>query len=616
MNIKELKNATILFAGDSGDGMQLTGNQFSQTVAFFGNDLNTLPDFPAEIRAPLGTISGVSGFQIHFGSEEINSPGDFCDVLVAMNAAALKKNLDKVKKSGIIIVNSSGFDRKNLGLAGYEENPIEFIKEDFIVYEIDITKNTIEALKGTSLSQKEKDRSKNMFALGFIYWLFSKDLNHTKNYIEEYFAKKPEVKDANLEVLKAGYQYGEIAEIFTERYIVEKAQMLKGTYRSISGNEAVVLGVLAASQKADLDLFYGGYPITPASEILHYLAQYKPLGVKTFQVEDEIAAMTSVVGASFAGDVAVTATSGPGMALKTEGLGLGFMLELPMLVINVQRGGPSTGLPTKTEQSDLFQAVYGRNGEAPIPVIAPKSPSDCFNAGFEAIKIALEYTTPVILLSDGYIANGTEPWLIPSYDDLPTIKSPYVLESNNEPYFPYQREENLSRKIAVPGAKGKEHVVGGLEKKEVIGSVSYDAENHQKMVEIRAEKFQNVANSYQSISLDQGKENAEVLLLSWGSSYGSIRDAVKRLLEQNFSVAHIQLRNLAPLPNDLGELLKSFKKIIIPEINNGQLIHIIQDAYQIKCIPFNKIKGTPFLSSEIEDFVKCILLDEKSDGNK
>lgn len=604
MNIKELKDATILFAGDSGDGMQLTGNQFSQTVAFFGNDLNTLPDFPAEIRAPSGTISGVSGFQIHFGSKEINSPGDECDVLVAMNAAALKKNLNKVKKSGIIITNISGFDRKNLALAGYEENPIEILKNDFTIYEVDITKNTIEALKDTSLSQKEKDRSKNMFALGFIYWLFSKDLEHTKNYIEEYFAKKPEVKEANLAVLKAGYQYGEIAEIFTERFKVEKADMPNGLYRSISGNEAVVLGVLAASQKANLDLFYAGYPITPASEILHYLAQYKPIGVKTFQAEDEIAAMTSVIGASFAGDLAVTASSGPGMALKTEGLGLGFMLELPMLIVNVQRGGPSTGLPTKTEQADLLQAIYGRNGEAPIPVIAPKSPSDCFKAAYEAVKIALEYTTPVILLSDGYIANGTEPWLIPDYEKLEDIKSPYITKEDGEMYYPYQREANLSRKIAIPGVKSKEHIVGGLEKKEITGNVSYDPENHQKMVKIRAEKFQNVANIYAPIELDQGQEGAEVLLISWGSSYGSIRDAVKNLLEQNISVAHLQLRNLAPLPKDLGEKLRAFNKIIIPEINNGQLIHLIQDAYQIQCIPFNKIQGTPFLSSEIEVFVK------------
>ena len=585
MNIKELKNVVILFAGDSGDGIQLTGNQFSETVAFFGNDLNTLPDFPAEIRAPSGTIAGVSGFQIHFGSQEINSPGDACDVLIAMNAAALKKNLNKVKKAGIIVCNSSGFDRKNLGLAGYEASPIEDLSKDFTIYEIDITKNTIEALKETSLSQKEKDRSKNMFALGFIYWLFSKDLEHTKEHIIQYFAKKPEIRDANLEVLKAGYKYGEIAEVFTERFSVEKADMPQGTYRSISGNEAVVLGLLSATRKADLDLFYGGYPITPASDILHYLAKYKPLGVKTFQAEDEIAAMTSVIGASFAGDLGVTATSGPGMALKTEGLGLGFMLELPMVIINVQRGGPSTGLPTKTEQSDLLQAVYGRNGEAPIPVIAPQSPSDCFMAAFEVIKIALEYTTPVILLSDGYIANGTEPWLITNFENLPNIISPFIKSNDDLEYLPYQREENLSRKIAVPGVKGKENVIGGLEKQDITGNVSYDPDNHQKMVKIRAKKFQNIRDSYAPLKLDQGEMNSDILLLSWGSSYGSIRDAVKNLLQEKISVAHLQLRNLAPLPKDLEEILKSFKKIIIPEINNGQLIRIIQDEYQIKCIP-------------------------------
>lgn len=603
MNIKELKDVTILFAGDSGDGMQFTGSQFSQTVAFFGNDLSTLPDFPAEIRAPSGTIAGVSGFQIHFGSREINSPGDSCDVLVAMNAAALKKNLHKVKQGGILIINSAGFDRKNLALADYEQNPIESLRERFTIHEIDITKNTLEALKETSLSQKEKDRSKNMFALGFIYWLFSKDVKHTEDYIEKHFSKNSEIKKANIEVLKAGYKYGEIAEVFTERFAVEKAEMQEGIYRSISGNEAVVLGVLSAAQKAGLELFYGGYPITPASDILHYLSKYKPLGVKTFQAEDEIAAMTAVIGAAFAGDLGITATSGPGMALKTEGLGLAFMLELPMVVVNVQRGGPSTGLPTKTEQADLLQAVYGRNGEAPIPVIAAKSPSDCFAAAFQAVKIALEHTTPVILLSDGYLGNGTEPWLIPDFESLPDIRSPYIKEADEEAYQPYAREENLSRRIAVPGVAGKEHVVGGLEKQDITGHVSYDSANHQKMVKLRAEKFENISASYPPLSIDQGGDTGEILLLSWGSSYGSIRDAVKNLLEQNVSVSHLQLRNLAPFPKDLGEVLGRFKKIIIPEINNGQLIKLIQDKYQVKCIPFNKIQGTPFLSAEIEQFV-------------
>ena len=603
MNIKELKDVTILFAGDSGDGMQFTGSQFSQTVAFFGNDLSTLPDFPAEIRAPSGTIAGVSGFQIHFGSREINSPGDSCDVLVAMNAAALKKNLHKVKQGGILIINSAGFDRKNLALADYERNPIESLRERFTIHEIDITKNTLEALKETSLSQKEKDRSKNMFALGFIYWLFSKDVKHTEDYIEKHFSKNSEIKKANIEVLKAGYKYGEIAEVFTERFAVEKAEMQEGIYRSISGNEAVVLGVLSAAQKAGLELFYGGYPITPASDILHYLSKYKPLGVKTFQAEDEIAAMTAVIGAAFAGDLGITATSGPGMALKTEGLGLAFMLELPMVVVNVQRGGPSTGLPTKTEQADLLQAVYGRNGEAPIPVIAAKSPSDCFAAAFQAVKIALEHTTPVILLSDGYLGNGTEPWLIPDFQSLPDIRSPYIKEADDAAYQPYAREENLSRRIAVPGVAGKEHVVGGLEKQDITGHVSYDSANHQKMVKLRAKKFENISASYPPLSIDQGGETGEILLLSWGSSYGSIRDAVKNLLEQNVSVSHLQLRNLAPFPKDLGEVLGRFKKIIIPEINNGQLIKLIQDKYQVKCIPFNKIQGTPFLSAEIEQFV-------------
>lgn len=603
MITKELKDAVILFAGDSGDGMQLTGNQFTQTAAIFGNDINTFPDFPAEIRAPSGTVAGVSGYQVHFGSKEINSPGDLCDVLVAMNAAALKKHIDKVKKSGIIIVNTAGFDHKNLRLAHYEDSPIEGLKNIFTIYEIDITKNTVEALQGTSLSQKDKDRAKNMFALGFIYWLFSKDISYSQKYIQHKFSKNSEIRDANLLVLNAGYQYGEIAEIFTERFVVEKAEMAPGVYRNISGNEAIVLGFLSAAEKSGLELYYGGYPITPASDILHHLSKYKPMGVKTFQAEDEIAAMTSVIGASFAGDLAITATSGPGMALKIEALGLGFMLELPMVVVNVQRGGPSTGLPTKTEQADLMQAIYGRNGEAPLPVIAPKSPSDCFYAAFEAAKIALEFTTPVILLSDGYIANGSEPWLIPNFEDLPNIQSPFVKQADDLEYLPYQREENLSRKIAVPGTFGKEHVIGGLEKQEVTGNVSYDNENHQKMVKVRAEKFNNVSKTYEALQFDQGNDDAEILLLSWGSTYGSIRDAMKELLEKGISVAHLQLRNMNPFPEDLGAVLKNFNKIIIPEINNGQLIRLIQDRYQTKCIPFNKIKGTPFLSTEIVDFV-------------
>lgn len=605
MKKTELKEASILFSGDSGDGIQLTGNQFGHTSAIFGNDINTFPDFPAEIRAPSGTIAGVSGYQIHFGSIEINSPGDYCDVLVVMNSAALKKNLDKLKKGGIIIANTSGFGTKDLRLSHYEQNPLPDLKEQYSVYEIDITQQTMEVLKETSLSLKEKNRAKNMFALGFIYWLFSRGMDYTSSFIEKQFAHKPEIKNANLSVLKAGYKYGEIAEIFSERFNVAKAEMPPGIYRNISGNEAVVLGFLAAAQKIGLDIFFGGYPITPASDVLQYFAKYKPYGVKTFQAEDEISAMTAVVGASFAGDIAITATSGPGMSLKTEAMGLGFILELPMVILNVQRGGPSTGLPTKTEQSDLLQAMYGRHGEAPLPVIAAQSPSDCFYAAYEAVKIALEYTTPVVLLSDGYIANGAEPWLIPNFDDLPNINSPYIKNESEEEYIPYQREVNLSRKIAIPGVKGKEHVVGGLEKKENKGTVSYSGHNHEKMVHVRAQKIDNISDSYSDLKLDQGTFDSDILIVSWGSTYGSIKDALREF-NQDLSVAHIHLRNINPFPKELGDILRRFDKIIIPEMNNGQLIKLIQDKYQIQCIPFNKIQGTPFLTSEIRDFIKKI----------
>lgn len=603
MKSKGLIEATILFAGDSGDGMQLTGSQFTQTAALFGNDVNTLPDFPSEIRAPLGTTAGVSGFQVHFGSIEINSPGDACDVLVCMNAAALKKSLDKIKPKGIIIANTAGFDAKNLRLAQYNHNPLESLKSDFEVFEIDISKQTLEALRDFKMSQKEKDRTKNMFALGFVYWLFSKDLENTKTFLNKKFFNKQVILQSNLNVLQAGYQYGEIAEIFTERYTVEKARMDAGLYRNITGNEALVLGVLAAATKAQLPIYYAGYPITPASDILHYFSKYKRIGVKTFQAEDEIAAITSLVGASFGGHLAITASSGPGIALKTEGIGLGFMLELPMIIVNVQRGGPSTGLPTKTEQSDLMQAIYGRNGEAPLPVFAAKSPVDCFYTAYEACQTALEFSTPVILLSDGYIANGSEPWKVPDFKKLPSIEHQFISESDDEAYLPYKRNHNLARKIALPGVKGKEHVIGGLEKQEETGNVSYDAENHQKMVHLRSEKVKLTAKLHHKSVLDQGEIGAKYLILSWGSTYGSIRDAMKVLLNNGVSIAHCHIRNINPLPKDLGEMISGSQKVIIPEINDGQLIRIIQDRYTVQAIAFQKIKGTPFMSSEIIDFI-------------
>ncbi len=599
-----LKEATILFAGDSGDGMQLTGNQFSQTSALEGNDISTFPDFPAEIRAPQGTLSGVSGFQLHFSSENIYSPGDSCDVLVAMNAAAYEKNISKLKKNGILIANTSGFDAKNLRLAHLEYNPLEQPHDDFKLYAIDLTKNTIEALKEVEISRKAKERSKNMYALGFVYWLCNKELDYTIDYLKKKFGEDSDIYKANQIALQEGYNYGEITDTFTERYEVERADFPKGEYRSISGNGAVVLGLLAASVKANKDLFFGGYPITPASDILQYLSRYKKYGVKTFQAEDEIAAVTAAIGASFGGDIGITATSGPGMALKTEGMGLAFMLELPLVIINVQRGGPSTGLPTKTEQSDLMQAMYARNGEAPIPIIAAQSPADAFMSAFRSVKMALEHNTPVILLSDGYIANGSEPWQIPSMDSLPEIKIP---EPFSEPYLPYERNENEVRALAYPGTPENEHVIGGLEKQNLTGEVSYDSENHQFMVESRARKVQKIADFYPKLQFENTSESQKVLILSWGSTYGSVKSALKKLEEEGKSVSYISLGSIFPFPKELGAIMAKFDTIFIPELNSGQLYKLIQQEYQVNCVSFNKVKGIPFTAEEIiEELLKYI----------
>ncbi|MDO5655584.1 MAG: 2-oxoacid:acceptor oxidoreductase subunit alpha [Flavobacteriaceae bacterium] len=599
MTEKELKQAVILFAGDSGDGMQFTGSQFTSTSAQLGNDISTFPDFPAEIRAPSGTTAGVSGFQLHFGSVKISSPGDQCDVLVAMNAAALKKNFDQLKPHGILIANTAGFDAKNLQLAHCElENPLDAAREKFTVYEFDITGLTKEALKDAALSMKEKDRTKNMFALGFVYWLFTRPLDFTIAYLEETFKSQPHIVDANVRVLKAGYNYGEITGIFTERFVVKSAPMEKGVYRNITGNHAVALGAIAAAQQAGLDLFYAGYPITPASDILHFLAKYKHMNVKTFQAEDEIAAIAAVIGASYAGDLAITATSGPGMALKTEGLGLAMMLEIPTLVINVQRGGPSTGLPTKTEQADLLQAIYGRNGEAPIPVLAAKSPKDCFQMTFMACKIAVEHMTPVILLSDGYLANGSEPWKFPKTTELESID---MLEPSmiKEEFQPYQRNADYVRGWAVPGMPGLEHRVGGLEKKDITGDVNYEPNNHELMVKQRAAKVEQIQNYIPDAQLERGDENAELLIIGWGSTYGSIQAAMTPLLEEGRSVAHLQLQYLNPFPKNLKDLLKNHSRFLVPEINQGQLIKVLRDKFLIDAKPLNKTKGTPFTAPEI-----------------
>lgn len=610
MEDKVLKKVTIHFAGDSGDGIQLAGSQFTNTTARFGNDLSTFPDFPAEIRAPIGTVAGVSGFQIHFGSVEIDTPGGEPDVLIAMNAAAFSKNFRNLKKGGTVIANESGFDKRNLRLAGLDEtiNPLDTIPEgDYQVHRIDITKINREALKGFDLGLKEKDRSKNMFALGFVYWLYHREPEATVEFLEGKFAKHPEVKEANILALKSGYHYGETVEAIT-RYQVEKANLASGTYRNIVGNQAIVLGLITAIKKANLEAFFAGYPITPASDILHFLSRHKNLGVKTFQAEDEIAAITAAIGASFAGSLGITATSGPGMALKGEAMGLAFMLEIPLVIVNVQRGGPSTGLPTKTEQADLMQAIYGRNGEAPIPVIAASSPSDCFDTAFEAVKIAVEHMTPIILLSDGYIANGAEPWKFPKSEIYPSIKPQYV-EDKDKPYLPYERDERGVRKWALPGEEGLEHRLGGLEKEENTGNVSYDPENHEKMIKIRANKVKQIANSYGPLELIQGDPKSKVLVLGWGSTLGSIKVAVRWAREKGMKVSQLHLKHLFPFHNDLREVLNSYDSIIVPELNNGQLSQLIQSEFNLPVIPLNKIQGLPFKATEIFDKINSVYHD-------
>ena len=596
---------TILFAGDSGDGIQLTGSQFTNTSALFGNDISTFPNYPAEIRAPQGTIAGVSGFQLNFGSIEIFTPGDRSDVLVVMNAAALKANLDKLKIGGTIIANLAGFDKKNLKLAGYldQRNPLEDNSlGKYRVIEIDITKLTREALKDSDLGIKEKDRSKNMFVLGFLYWMYNRELATTEKFLNEKFAKKPELIESNIAVLKAGYHYGDTSETFTTRYEVKPAPMPKGTYRNMMGNQAIAIGLIAAAQKADLPLFYGSYPITPASDILHELSKHKNFNVRSFQAEDEIAAVTSAIGASFAGNIGVTASSGPGIALKGEALGLACILELPLVVVNVQRGGPSTGLPTKTEQADLLQALYGRNGEAPIPIIAASSPKDCFEVAYEAVRIAVEHMTPVFLLSDGYIGNGAEPWRFKSAGDLKAIKAPFIDKPNEgDAFLPYKRDEKGVRPWAVPGIAGLEHRIGGLEKEDLTGNVSYDPENHEKMVKLRAEKVDKIAFSIPLQEIDQGPKSGKLCILSWGSTYGAVKTAVKEMLEDGREVSHIQLRYIYPFPRNLKDLLSGFDHVMVPELNNGQLVKIIRSEFLIDAKAVNKIKGLPFSSIEIRE---------------
>ena len=599
---QQLNEVTVRFAGDSGDGMQLTGSQFSDTTAFVGNDLNTLPDYPAEIRAPAGTLYGVSGFQLHFSSEDIHTPGDQPDVLVAMNPAALKKNLLELKKHGIIIANSDSFDQKNLKLASYTSNPLEDGSlAGYTVFSIPISSLTENALQGSPLSPKEVARCKNFFALGMMYWLYSRPLENTVAWIKDKFKKKPEFIDANTKALKAGFNFGENTEAFTTRYSVEPAKLPKGTYRNISGNEATAFGFLAASVQSGLPLFLGSYPITPASEILQYLSNFKNFGVKTFQAEDEIAGIVSAIGASFAGNLAITSTSGPGLALKTEAVGLAVMTELPLVIIDVQRGGPSTGLPTKTEQADLLQAVLGRNGEAPVAVIAAKTPRDCFYMAIEASRLAIKYMTPVILLTDGYIANGSEPWRIPKIDSLPKIELKFRTEK--EGFYPYIRDEFLARPWAVPGTPDLEHRIGGLEKADIYGSVSYDPENHNKMIHLRAEKIKKIENDIPLLEVD-GDQSGELLVLGWGGTYGSIKEAVSKANALGYNVSQAHLQYLNPFPKNTGDVLKSFKKVLVPEINLGQLAKLLRSEYLIEVEQFNVVRGLPFRISDILDKIK------------
>lgn len=608
--LEYLDEVTIRFAGDSGDGMQLTGTQFSDTSASLGNDVNTFPDYPSEIRAPEGTLYGVSAYQIHLGAKNVNTPGDKIDVLVAMNASSLKVNLPHLKEHGIIICNKAGFKDKNLKLAKYDVSPLEdgsLSKYQVFAYNIsELVKNELE---GMDIPPKSVEKTKNMFALGLTYWLYNKPIEPTEKWLNKKFGKKPEILDANLKVLRAGWAFGATRQELAIRYVVRQADLKPGIYRNITGNNAVALGLVTAAKKANLPLFLGSYPITPATEILHFLSGYKAHGVKTFQAEDEIAGITSAIGASFGGALAATTTSGPGLSLKVEAMGLAVILELPLVIVNVMRAGPSTGLPTKPEQSDLNLAVYGRHGEGPLPVVAARSSRHCFEMTIEAARIALKYMTPVILLTDGYIAQGSEAWKIPNVAELPDIPVEFATDPDN--FHPYLRDEvTLARPWAVPGTEGLEHRIGGLEKSDVDGLVSHDPENHQKMVEFRAKKVAGVANDIPDLEVDGDKEG-ELLILGWGSSYGAIKSAITELRDEGINVSHAHLNYINPFPKNLGEILYNFKRILIPELNLGQLRDLIKTKYMLAAEGFNKIQGNPFTAYEIKNKIKEMLEEGK-----
>ena len=603
--VQPLSEVTVRFAGDSGDGMQLTGSQFMETTAAVGNDLSTLPDFPAEIRAPAGTLAGVSGYQLHFSSTDIQTPGDSPDVLVVMNPAALKVNMRDLKPHATIIANSSSFDTKNLKLANYDTNPLEDGSlAAYNVVPVDLTQLTMAALKDMSLSPREKEKCKNFFALGLLYWIYNRPLEHSLHWLEGKFGKKPDILEANKRALIAGHNYGDTTEIFTTRYDVKPAKLEKGIYRNVSGNEAIALGFIMASLKSGLNLFLGSYPITPASEILHELSKYKNYGVVTFQAEDEISGVASAIGASFAGSLAITTTSGPGLSLKTEALGLAVMTELPLVVVDVQRGGPSTGLPTKTEQADLNQALYGRHGESPLVVLCAQSPADCFFMAIEAARIAVKYMTPVILLSDGYLAFGSEPLKIPKLEELKDI--PVHFRKEVEGFHPYLRDENLTRPWAIPGTPGLEHRIGGLEKKDIYGNISYDPDNHQLMVNRRKEKIDNIKNDIPELIVE-GDQQGELLVLGWGSTYGAIKEASRHIQAQGYNASQAHIRYISPFPKNLDNVLNRFKKILLPELNTGQMANVIRSTFLRDVIQFNKVQGQPFKVAEIENKIIEIL---------
>jgi len=614
-SVVELDRVVIRLAGDSGDGMQLTGNRFTSETASFGNDLSTLPNFPAEIRAPTGTLPGVSSFQLHFADHDIMTPGDAPDVLVAMNPAALKANLSDLPGGGLLIVDADEFTPRNLAKVGYATNPLEDDSlQGWQLVSVPLTTLTLEALADSGLGKKEAERSKNMFTLGLLSWMYHRPTEGTVRFLERQFRRKPQIAAANIAAFRAGYNYGETTEAFAVSYEIKPAPMAPGRYRNISGNQALALGIVAAGQRSGLPVFLGAYPITPASDILHELSRHKSFGVRTFQAEDEIAGIASAIGASFGGALGVTTTSGPGVSLKSEALGLAVMTELPLVVVDVQRGGPSTGLPTKTEQSDLLQAMFGRNGEAPLPVVAPRSPADCFDAALEAARIALTYRTPVMLLSDGYLANGAEPWQIPDTEELPDLRVEFASEPNattpdGTPEFqPYLRDpETLARPWAIPGTSGMQHRIGGLEKADKTGNISYDPANHDLMTRLRQAKVDGIAASIGPTDVDDPDGNASVAVIGWGSTYGPIGAACRRIRRSGRSVAQIHLRHLNPFPADLGEVLRRYDGVICPEMNLGQLSMLLRAKYLVDVQSHTQVRGLPFRAAELAAVVQDVI---------